>query len=230
MHSTTSAPRRPRPAARATLAAAVLALVAAAPAHAETGAGTALKNTAIAGTIATWTVAALKGAPFFSCLASGQRGNDGWGARVAAGKDAELSYESVGAERHECKLTDVGPFSLDMSPLLSVGAWQAKSDSAYSHSAFDLAFVPMMHWRYPVSGGARLDLEFGIGPAYLSESNIGNRQKGSNFQFSDHFGVGLGSADGHWRAGFAFRHISNLSIRTPNNAVDFKGIAVEYTP
>ncbi|HYP30748.1 MAG TPA: acyloxyacyl hydrolase [Burkholderiaceae bacterium] len=230
MHSNLHAPRHARPAARATVAAAVLALAAAAPAHAETGTGTALKNTAIAGTIATWTVAALKGAPFLGCLDHGTPGHDGWGARVAAGKDSELSYESIGAERHECQLTDVGPFSLDMSPLLSASAWQAKSDSAYSHSAFDLAFVPMMHWRYPVGGGARLDLEFGIGPAYLSESNIGNRQKGSNFQFSDHFGVGLSSADGHWRAGFAFRHISNLSIRTPNNAVDFKGIAVEYTP
>jgi len=230
MHSTLLAPRRPRPAARATLAAAVLALVAAAPAHAETGTGTALKNTAIAGTIATWTIAALKGAPFFGCLGHGTPGNDGWGARVSAGKDSELSYESIGAERHECKLTEAGPFSLDMSPLISAGAWQAKSESTFSHSAWDVAFVPMMHWRYPVSSGARLDLEFGIGPAYLSESDIGNRRKGSNFQFSDHFGVGISSADGHWRAGFAFRHISNLSIKTPNNAVDFKGIAIEYTP
>jgi hypothetical protein len=230
MHSTTSAPRRPRPATRPTLAAAVLALAAAAPAHAETGTGTALKNTAIAGTIATWTVAALKGTPFFDCLGSGTPGNDGWGARAFAAKDAELSTESIGAERHECKLTDVGPFSLDMSPLLSASAWQAKSDSLYAHSAWDVAFVPMMHWRYPVSGGARLDLEFGIGPAYLSETDIGDRRKGSNFQFSDHFGVGVSSADGHWRAGFAFRHISNLSIKTPNNAVDFKGVAIEWTP
>src|SRR5271169_1717263 len=100
MHSTPFAPRRPRLAAALTLAA--LALASAASARAETGAGSALKDTAIVGTIATWTVAALKGAPFFGCLAHGERGNDGWGARVAAGKDAELSYESIGAERHEC--------------------------------------------------------------------------------------------------------------------------------
>jgi len=230
MHSNTHAPRRSRLAAGLTTAAAALALAAAAPAQAETGAGSALKNTAIAGTIATWTVAALKGAPFFGCLVHGQSGNDAWGGRVAAGKDSELSYESIGAERHECQLTSVAGFSLDMSPVISAGAWQAKSDSEFSHSAWDVAFVPMMHWRYPVAEGARLDLEFGIGPAYLSESNIGDRQKGSNFQFSDHFGVGVSSADGHWRAGFAFRHISNLSIRTPNNAVDFKGIALEWTP
>jgi hypothetical protein len=230
MHSTTTATRRSRPAAGLTLALAVCGLAAAAPARAETGAGTALKNTAIVGTVATWAVTALKGAPFFGCLAHGQSGNDAWGGRVAAGKDAELSYESIGAERHECQLADVGPFSLDMSPVISARAWQAKSSSSYSHDAWDIAFVPMLHWRYPVSSGTRLDLEFGIGPDYLSESNIGNRQKGSNFQFSDHFGIGVSSADGHWRAGFAFRHLSNLSIRLPNNAVDFKGIALEWTP
>ena len=228
MHSNPSASRRAP--LRAFLALSTAALAVAGPARAETGAGSALKNTAIAGTIATWTVAALKGAPFFDCLANGQAGHDGWGARVAAAKDAELSLESIGAQRHECALTSVGGFSLDMSPSISASAWQAKSDSRYAHSAWDIAFVPMLHWRTPLSAGTRFDVEFGIGPAYLSESNIGNRQKGSNFQFSDHFGLGLSSADGHWRAGFAFRHISNLSIRTPNNAVDFKGVALEWTP
>lgn len=228
MHSTPTALRRSRLAAG--LTAAALALAAAAPAHAETGLGSALKNTAIAGTIATWTVAALRGAPFFGCLAHGQAGNDAWGGRVFAAKDAELSTESVGVERHECQLTEVGGFSLDMSPTISASAWQAKSGSKYATSAWDIAFVPMLHWRTPIAAGTRLDLEFGIGPAYLSETDIGNRQKGSNFQFSDHFGIGVSSADGHWRAGFAFRHISNLSIKTPNNAVDFKGIALEWTP
>ena len=211
------------------LAAAVLAF-AGAPAQAESSSGAALKNVAIAGTAATWAVAALERTPFFGCLAHGDPKDDHWGGRIAGGKDAELKYESVGLERHECKLTDLGPFSLDMSPLISASAWQANDSSLYSHSAWDVEFTPMMHWRYPVAQQTRLDLEFGIGPAYLSESNIGDRQKGSNFQFSDHFGIGLSSADGHWRAGFAFRHLSNLSIRTPNNAVDFKGVAIEWTP
>ncbi len=230
MHPTTFAPRRARPAASLTLALATLALAAAAPAQAETGLGSALKNTAIAGTVATWTVAALKGAPFFGCTFHGQSGNDAWGGRVSAAKDAELSLETIGVERHECQLTSVAGFSLDLSPEISASAWQAKSDSRYSHSAWDVELVPMMHWRYPVAESARLDLEFGIGPSYLSESNIGDRQKGSNFQFSDHFGIGISSADGHWRGGFAFRHLSNLSIRTPNNAVDFKGLVLEWTP
>ena len=215
-------------AAGACLAAAALA--AGAPAHAESSSGTALKNTAIVGTVATWAYSAIAGVPFGSCLVEGDPSHSGWGARVAAGKDAELKYESIGAERHECGLGHLGPFSLDMSPVISAGAWQADGGSSYAHHAWDVAFVPMLHWRTPVAANTRFDVEFGIGPAYLSESNVGNRQKGSNFQFSDHFGLGLSSADGHWRVGFAFRHISNLSIKTPNNAVDFKGVALEWTP
>jgi lipid A 3-O-deacylase len=230
MNSSLLVPQRPRLAAGLALALSALSLVAAAPAQAETSSGTALKNTAIAGTVATWAVALLKGAPVGSCLVHGDSADPNWGARVAAGKDAELKYASIGVERHECALTGLGGFTLDMSPVVAAGAWKADSDSLYSHHAWDVSFVPMMHWRYPVASQTRLDFEFGIGPAYLSESNIGDRQKGSNFQFSDHFGVGLGSADGHWRVGFAFRHLSNLSIRSPNNAVDFKGIALEWTP
>src|ERR1700743_2855747 len=104
MHANHTSPRT----ARLPLPAAALPLAAAAPAHAETGLGTGLKNTAIAGTVATWAVAALKGAPFFSCLANGQRGNDGWGARVAAGKDSELSYEAIGVEGPACHRTRGG--------------------------------------------------------------------------------------------------------------------------
>jgi hypothetical protein len=226
-----SVPPSPRPLlAGPPIAAALVLALAAASARAESSSGAALKNIAIAGTGATWAVAALERTPFFSCLAHGDPQDDHWGGRVSAGKDAELKVESVGLERHECKLTDLGPFSLDMSPLISVGAWQADHDSLYAHSAWDFELVPMMHWRYPVAASTRLDLEFGIGPAYLSEASIGDRQKSTNFQFSDHFGIGLSSADGHWRAGFAFRHLSNLSIQTPNKAVDFKGVAVEWTP
>jgi hypothetical protein len=230
MNSSLPIPRRSRLAAGFPMAVVSLACALAAPAHAETSSGSALKDTAIVGTVATWAVALLEGAPVGGCLVHGDAADADWGARVAAGKDAELKYESIGAQRHECGLTKVAGFSLDMSPLIAVGAWQAGSDSRYAHSAWDVSFVPMMHWRYPVAPQARLDVEFGIGPAYLSESNIGDRQKGSNFQFSDHFGVGMSTADGHWRVGFAFRHLSNLSIRTPNNAVDFKGIALEWTP
>jgi hypothetical protein len=76
----------------------------------------------------------------------------------------------------------------------------------------------------------RFDLGFGIGPMLLSESDIGTRRKGTNFQFSDQFEAGLSSADGTWRVAFAFRHVSNLDISSDNDAVDFKGVVLSWRP
>jgi hypothetical protein len=227
----TSKPTLAARARRAALAAAIVAAVAPA-AHAETGAGTALKNTAIAGSVATWAVALFNGAPVVDCLTHGNSNGPGseWGVRLQGGTDAELKYAMLAAERRPCDLTNALGWSLDVSPIAGVSYWEADSGSAYSRHAWDVAYVPMMHWRHPVAAQTNVDVEFGIGPAYLSEASIGDRQKSTNFQFSDHFGIGLGSSDGKWRVGFEFRHISNLSIQTPNAAVDYKGIAISYRP
>jgi hypothetical protein len=213
------------------LLAGLLALGAGAPAAAESGSGAALKNTAIAGTVLTYTAAFIKGAPVGSCLlhGSGAPGAD-WGVRGQYGEDKELSFGSLGLERRACDLTRFDGLSLDISPVAAVGYWQADSGSAYAQHAWDVAYVPMLYWRAPLGGAVRFDLGFGIGPMLLSEPNIGNRQKGTNFQFSDQFEAGLSSADGKWRVAFAFRHVSNLDISSNNDAVDFKGVAISWRP
>jgi hypothetical protein len=211
------------------LLAGVLSLGAAAPAAAESDSGTALKNAAIAGTVLSYAAAFIKGAPVGNCLVhgSGRPGAD-WGVRGQYGEDDELSFGSIGLERRACDLTRMGPFSLDISPVASVGYWKADSGPFAEH-AFDVAYVPMLYWRAP-AGAVRFDLGFGIGPMLLSESDIGTRQKGTNFQFSDQFEAGLSSADGAWRVAFAFRHVSNLDISSHNDAVDFKGVVLSWRP
>jgi hypothetical protein len=208
------------------LAAGLLALAVAMPASAETGAGTFQKDVAIIGTVATYAVALVKGGPVGSCLA---HPGPGWGVRAQAGWDHELSLYQVGAEGRNCELSKVEGFSLDMSSVASLGLWTADSGPG-THTAVDVAYVPMLHWRAPASGQLRVDLEFGIGPMLLSDPNVGYRLKGTNFQFSDQFGIGIGSTDGKWRVGYAFRHVSNLDISANNDAVDFSGIVFSYRP
>jgi hypothetical protein len=207
----------------------LLALSAPAPAAAESDSGVALKNAAIAGTVLSYAAAFIKGAPVGHCLVhgSGRPGTD-WGVRGQYGEDAELSFGSIGLERRACDLTSMGPFSLDISPVASVGYWNADSGPFAEH-AFDVAYVPMLYWRAP-AGAVRFDLGFGIGPMLLSEPDIGYRRKGTNFQFSDQFEAGLSSADGTWRVAFAFRHVSNLDISSDNDAVDFKGVVLSWRP
>ncbi len=95
---------RPQLLSALTLAACGLCAV---PAQAESSSGSALKNTAIAGTVATWAVALFKGAPVGDCLVRGNSSGPGgdWGLRIQGGKDAELKYGSIGAERRDCNLT-----------------------------------------------------------------------------------------------------------------------------
>jgi hypothetical protein len=214
----------------ATLLAGLLALGSTAPAAAESGRGAALKNTAIAGTVVSYAAAFIKGAPVGSCFVhgSGAPGGD-WGLRGQYGEDKELKFGSLGLERRACDLAHFDGLSLDLAPVASVGYWQADSGSAYAQHAWDVAYVPMLYWRVP-AGGVRFDLGFGIGPMLLSEADIGDRQKGTNFQFSDQFEAGLSSGDGKWRIAFAFRHVSNLDISSNNDAVDFKGVVVSWRP
>jgi len=220
-------------------AVATLAFAAVLPAHAG---DTLPKTTTIVGTLASWTVAFLKGASVGDCLVGGPKTGDGWGLRVQQGKDKELSMWSVGAVRRDCHLTNVAGFDLEVAPVASVGRWEA-SPSSYlgagtpppviatpRQTAWDAAFVPMLHWKLPLGDAVLLDTEFGIGPAYLSRPNIGTRFKSTNFQFSDHLGIGIATRDGHWRVAYAYRHVSNANIKEPNNAVDFKGVVVEWKP
>jgi hypothetical protein len=212
-----------------TLLAGLLALAVAAPAAAESSSGAALKNTAIAGTVLTYTAAFIKGAPVGGCLVHGDGGPGAdWGVRGQYGEDRELKFGSIGAERRACDLTHFDGLSLDISPVVSAGYWKADS-GPYAEHAYDVAYVPMLYWRVP-AGAVRFDLGFGIGPMLLSEPDIGSRQKGTNFQFSDQFEAGLSSADGKWRVAFAFRHVSNLDISANNDAVDFKGVAISWRP
>ena len=226
------------PGAAARAAAAALTLAGASAAHA----GDMLpKTTTIVGTVASWTVAFLKGAPVGDCLVNGPSSGDGWGLRVQQGKDKELSMWQLGAVRRDCHLTQVAGFDLDVAPVASVGYWEAKATyvpiggGAYAlntphQTTWDAAFVPMLHWKLPLGEAVLLDTEVGIGPAWLNNPEFGTRHKSTNFQFSDHLGIGLASRDGHWRIAYAYRHVSNADIQKPNNAVDFKGVVLEWKP
>jgi hypothetical protein len=87
----------------------------------------------------------------------------------------------------------------------------------------------LLHWQHPAFWAHKVEVEFGVGPAWLSEPHIGERYKSTEFQFSDHLGLNwVGPAD-RWRVGLHWRHISNLDIRTPNNGVDFTGLVFAWS-
>ena len=192
--------------------------------HAESGSGSsnALRFAAVGGTLSSWAYAAWKGAPFTDC-----RGAQ-WQARSQIARDKELDLVSVGGAYGECQMLSVGDWNLSHQTSVSLGRWDTRGAVSGAQSAWDLAVVPLVHWQHAAFEGHKLELEFGVGPALLTEPHIGNRYKSTQYQFSDHLGVNLVDGSGKWRVGLAWRHISNLDIQTPNNGVDFKGVTVAF--
>jgi hypothetical protein len=192
-------------------------------AHAEAKDQNALRALAVGGTLASWAYGLWEGAPFTDC-----RGAQ-WQLRGNVAHDHELNLASVGAAYGDCHMLDAGSWSLSNQTNFSVGRWTTRGDVAGASSAWDVAVVPLVHWQHPAFAAHKWEVEFGIGPAWLSEVNIGDRQKGSNFQFSDHLGLNLVDGGGQWRVGLQWRHISNADIKKPNNGVNFTGLVFAWT-
>jgi lipid A 3-O-deacylase len=201
----------------------MLALLWVTPCRAASGINTILKDTSVIGTLATWAFALLDGAPLLDSV------DNGWRAHLQNGEDLELSSYTVGLIHGENRLlqgSGQAPL-LSYSPHYSASYWTAESRSQGSHTAWDVAAVPMLHWRLLTMRQIALTADVGIGVAYLSKSNIGNRIKGSNFQFSDHVGLGVEHLASKLRAGIGYRHISNANLTNQNNGVDFLGGTLE---
>jgi hypothetical protein len=181
------------------------------------------KQSAIFGSVFTWVYAAVIDAPFTDCAKLGNK------LRLEYGEDEELSLKTVGFFQHECTLQQLETWRLSYKPMLNLSHWQVDGASRFARSAYDVAVIPMIRWEKTFDFTPHLlDFEMGVGASYVSEVNIGERQKSTHFQFTDHFGFGISSPNHDWRVGFAFRHLSNASIKLPNNGVNLFGASVEF--
>jgi len=180
------------------------------------------KQAAILGTSATWAYLLLKGTSITNCERKGVN------LRAEHGVDAELSINAVGGYTHKCLLREWSGLKLSYTPMVNITHWSGDPSSQFARTSYDVAFVPMIRFEPRLLWlPMRLDFEIGVGPALMEQTSIGNRVKSTHFQFSDHFGIGVSGMDRDWRLGFAFRHVSNLNLISPNNGVNFFGASFE---
>lgn len=79
-----------------------------------------------------------------------------------------------------------------------------------------VAYSPVFVYRW--GDGPVSTIRFGIGAAYLSQTQIGNRRLSTHFQFEDQIGIGW-----RWRRhtlGLDYLHYSNAGIEKPNQGID----------
>jgi len=193
------------------------ALLLPAPARAQS-ADRALLYTAIWGSLASYGLA-LFHREQFQC-----RARPGYEAQVLA--DRELTAFAAGLAFVDCEAPRwAGPLGLRFDPLLLGAHWTAREGDGASF-AWELAALPRLQHVLPL-GPVRLDLQLAVGPAFLSEPEVGTRRKSTRLQFSDEVGVGLSDRAGRLRVGWLFRHLSNAGLAQPNNRVDFYGVSLD---
>ena len=60
-----------------------------------------------------------------------------------------------------------------------------------------------------------------LGPTWLSNRNLGDREQGSNFAFQAQVGAGLWfGKDKDWLVSLSYKHFSNAGLSSPNEAFD----------
>jgi hypothetical protein len=70
-------------------------------------------------------------------------------------------------------------------------------------------------------------LEGGVGPTLLSRHEFGDKDFGTEFQFTSHVGLNWDFAP-HWRLGYRFQHMSNAGLASKNPGLNMHLFGVSY--
>jgi len=71
--------------------------------------------------------------------------------------------------------------------------------------------------------------ELAIGFHLLSHTSLGDKRFSTAFQFGDHVGAGYRfGAKGAFDLSYRYQHLSNGSIKRPNNGINFNQIRLQY--
>ena len=113
---------------------------------------------------------------------------------------------------------------------LSAGYWHNDSRNRSKKSIFDLGFTPVFRLQQTNPGTVAPYMEAGIGAHYLSKSSVADeRRLGSRFQFGSHLGLGLQfGPKSAFDVGYRYQHLSNASIKQPNQGINFHQVRMQY--
>lgn len=110
---------------------------------------------------------------------------------------------------------------------VGVGVWRGKSASSASEGAMELSATPVFRVQRDSRDGVYL--EAGVGMYLLSATQIGDRDLGSPYQFGSRVGVGLRfGGEQTFDLSYHVQHVSNASLKAPNDGAEFHVIRAQY--
>jgi lipid A 3-O-deacylase len=110
---------------------------------------------------------------------------------------------------------------------VALGYWKSNVRPGQNDEITDIGVTPV--FRFQSNDLTGFYLEAGVGFHWLSKSRIGDRRFSTQFQFSDHAGLGYRfGARGAYDLGYRFQHLSNANIKKPNDGIDFHQVRLQY--
>jgi len=112
----------------------------------------------------------------------------------------------------------------------SLGEWKGKSAAGNNQSIVDVGVTPVFRLQQKTLSGFAPYAEAAIGFHLISPTFINaNRKFGSAFQFGDHLGFGFRFGERYqYDLGYRYQHLSNGSIKQPNQGINFNQIRFTY--
>jgi hypothetical protein len=112
----------------------------------------------------------------------------------------------------------------------SVGRWNGHSAVGNNQTITDFGITPVFRFQQKNQSGFSPYAEAAIGFHLITPTFINaDRKFGSAFQFGDHVGFGARFGDRQqFDLGYRFQHLSNGSIKQPNQGINFNQIRFGY--
>jgi lipid A 3-O-deacylase len=113
---------------------------------------------------------------------------------------------------------------------LQAGYWDNASDGKTNSGLWELAFTPVLRVQQSQWSAFSPYLELGVGAHLLSETSVSPQRRFSTaFQFGSHAGVGARFGQKNaFELGDRYQHLSNASIKDPNNGINFHVLRFGY--
>ncbi len=110
---------------------------------------------------------------------------------------------------------------------LALGHWRYDAVPGQNREITEIGLTPVLRLQRNELTGPYA--EAGVGIHLLSETRIGDKRLSTQFQFGDHVGVGYRfGARSAWDVGYRYQHLSNASIKKPNNGINFHQVRLQY--
>jgi lipid A 3-O-deacylase len=110
---------------------------------------------------------------------------------------------------------------------LGLGYWSHDTLPGQNGSITEIGFTPVFRLQRNELVGPYAELAVGV--HFLSSTQIGDKRLSTSFQFGDHVGLGYRfGAKAAWDLSYRLQHLSNGSIKKPNDGINFHQARLQY--